>query len=65
MPEKLTLHERGWDSGAIDGDQGLVGATACRVNRPGDQLLTGASFAKNQHGGIANGNLLNVLQNSF
>ena len=35
------------------------------MNRPGDQLLAGAGFTKNQDRGIADGDLLDILQNGF
>jgi hypothetical protein len=65
MPEKFAFHERGWDRGAVNRDQGLVGAAAGAVNRPGDQLFAGAGFAKNQDCGVAAGDLLDILEHGF
>jgi hypothetical protein len=65
MPEKLAFHEGGWYRGAVNRNQGFVGATAGAVNRPSDQFFAGAGFAKNQDRGIADRDLLDILQDRF
>ena len=55
MAEQRTLHQSLGKSGAVDGDEGLVGARTLVVDRPGEQLLAGARLALDQHGRAGDG----------
>src|SRR5438270_12862018 len=46
MPEELALQELLGETGAVDGDEGLQPSFAPIVDRPGEELLTGATFAE-------------------
>ena len=48
--------------GAVYGDEGGGGSITQVVNAARDALLTGASFALNQHGRVGTGHGLNVPQ---
>ncbi len=51
VPEQLRLEERLRDAGAVDGHERLS-ANARVVDRPGDDLLAGATLPGNEHFGI-------------
>ncbi|MNC86478.1 hypothetical protein D3C83_21450 [compost metagenome] len=55
MAEQLGLEQRLGQAGAVDGDERPVGAAAAAVNRVGDQFLTGAALAGDEHLGVGAG----------
>ena len=57
MAEELTLQQRLGDGRAIDGDK-LARALGCLMQPVGQHLLAGATFAQQQHGGVAARHLL-------
>ena len=66
----LVAEELGFDQGlgngaAGDGDERLLGARAEVVNGAGDQLLAGAAFAGDEHGGIEIGDAADELVNAL
>src|SRR5204862_7876471 len=48
VTEELALDELGGDRGAIELDEGAVGALGVIVDRAGDELLAGAVLARDQ-----------------
>ena len=44
VTEKLIPSQRFGQRGTVHDHKGLVGATACRMKRPGDQFLPSTSF---------------------
>src|SRR5262249_20110132 len=63
VSEKLTFQESGRNSGAIKLDQRPLFAPAAVMDGPRDQLLPGAGFAQQQHGGITGSNRLHQTEN--
>ena len=57
VAEELALEEGGGDGGAVEGDEGAVGAGAPAVDRAGEALLAGAGLAEEEHGGVGDGDL--------
>ena len=58
VAEQLALDEVLGHGGAVEGDDPLALAGAVLVNGLGDQLLAGAAFAVDQHGGVGRGDPL-------
>jgi len=66
MSEQLALQKRFGEGRTIDGDQRLLGTQTVAMNCAGDQLLAGAGFSSDQHGGVGRrnaGNFLSKLAN--
>src|SRR5712664_84522 len=61
VPEQLTFQKRFCQCGAIQGHKRLILAGAILMNRASSELLARATFAANQDGGFAGGDLLNEL----
>ncbi|OPZ05947.1 MAG: hypothetical protein BWZ08_02381 [candidate division BRC1 bacterium ADurb.BinA292] len=53
VAEEFAFEDRLGEGGAVDLDEGLVGAEAVVVDRVGDQFLAGAALAADQDGGVA------------
>ena len=50
VAEQLAFHQVGREHGAIQADHRRTVAMAGGMDRPGDQLLAGAAFARDEHG---------------
>ena len=61
MAEELALQQLALEHSAVDGDEGLLAARALLVDRARHDLLAGARFAEQQHGGRAWCNALHRL----
>ena len=62
VPEQFALDEARRDGAAVHFHERAVLARAAVVDGPGDELLAGASFPRDQHRGINAGNLLDLPQ---
>jgi hypothetical protein len=61
VPEELTLDERGGERAAVDGDEGRARPQAAVVHVSRDDLLSGASLARNEDGRARRGNSLELF----
>ena len=61
VAEELGFDEGFWNGAAGDSDKGAVGAGAEVVNGAGDQFLTRAAFAGDEHGGVEIGHAAHKL----
>src|SRR5207302_5001740 len=52
MPEQLRLDQLLGDGGAVDVDEGMLGALRQTMQRPRDDLLAAAVLARNQHAAV-------------
>src|SRR5690606_32465783 len=55
VAEQLALKQTGREGGAVNLDEGAVGAGTAKVNGPCDEFLARAALAANEHGGAAVG----------
>ena len=62
VAEELALDKARRKGRAVDFDQWLVLAMAGRMDGPGDELLAGAGFARNEHRGVGWPNRANVIE---
>ena len=62
VAEELALDQGRRQGGAIDLDQRTLAAAAQPVERPGDELLTGAGLAQDQHRGVGGRDLLDLVE---
>jgi hypothetical protein len=58
VSEQLALDERLGQAAAVDGDERLISPRTEVVDRTGDQLFTGAGFAKDENSGAGGRNFL-------
>ena len=65
MAEQLAFEEVFRDGGAVDGHEGLLVATAVVVDGAGDDLLAGAAFPRDEHGGVGVGDLPDELEHGL
>ena len=61
VAEELGLEERLGQTGAVDGDEGLVGARAVGVDGARDELLADAALAGDEDLGVGAGDALDLL----
>ena len=59
VTKQLRLEQRIRNGRAVDGDERTVGARAAIVEGAGAQLLAGAAFTFEQHGGVGGGGTIN------
>ncbi len=64
VAEERALGQRGRDGAAVDDDEGLVRAGAGLVDGLGDELLAGARLARDEHGEVGGGGLLEALEHA-
>ena len=62
VAEKLRFEQIDGNRAGIDGNERFVGARGSGVNRLGDQFLTGAALAVDQHGGARRRHLRNQVE---
>ena len=62
MAKQLALQEARGDGRTVQFDEGAALARAEVVNRAGDQLLTGAGFAPNEHRGACGSDRLHLME---
>jgi hypothetical protein len=65
VAEQLALEEIHRDRGAVDLDERPAAPRAELVCRLRDQLLAGAGFAEDQHGGIGGSHPLDLLEHAL
>ena len=63
VPEQLALNQFPRQTGAVHGHQRLPRPRAELMQGPGDQLLAGAAFPGDEHGGLGRRDLAHRLQN--
>jgi hypothetical protein len=63
MAEEFAFQQGGRVGGTVDDHKGSLLAVAQAVNGPGHQLLAGAAFSLDEHGGVGWGHILMSLHN--
>ena len=61
VAEQLAFQQRLGDGGAVQADERAFLARAGVVDGAGDQLLAGAAFAADQHGGVGGGDAADLV----
>ena len=61
VAEEFAFVEFGRDGSAVDANQWFIRPTTAAMDLMSDQFLTGAGFAKNQHGGIGAGDEVDLI----